>query len=151
MGCRWSTWTRPEGFVRAANIRGMNTPIRVPTIAPPAANYELAVKVPHESEMLFTAGIVGTRLDGSIAEDLDSQAEEMWKSVGEILAASGFAVEDIVSYVTYVVGGQPGTVMAARDRFFGAHRAASTLVPVPALARPEWKVEVSVVAAKTPV
>jgi len=127
----------------------MNTPVRIPTIAPPAANYELAVKVSNTSEMLFTAGIVGTRPDGSIAEGLDEQAAEMWTSVGEILTASGFAVEDIVSYATYVVGGQPGTVTAARDRFFGEHRAASTLVPVPALARPEWKVEVSVVAAKT--
>ena len=99
--------------------------------------------------MLFTAGIVGIRPDGSIADDIDGQAAEMWNSVGGILIASGFAVYDIASYVTYVVGEQPGTVMPARDRFFGSHRAASTLVRVLALARPECKVEVSVVAAKT--
>jgi enamine deaminase RidA (YjgF/YER057c/UK114 family) len=37
--------------------------------------------------------------------------------------------------------------MAARDAALDGHRAASTLVIVPALARPEWRVEVSIVAA----
>ena len=36
---------------------------------------------------------------------------------------------------------------AARDAAFAGHVAASTLVTVPALVRPEWKVEVAVVAA----
>jgi enamine deaminase RidA (YjgF/YER057c/UK114 family) len=38
-------------------------------------------------------------------------------------------------------------VMAERDRFLGGHLAASTLVTVPALARPEWRMEIAVVAA----
>ncbi len=37
--------------------------------------------------------------------------------------------------------------MGARDRALGGRRVASTLVTVPALARPEWKVEIAVVAA----
>ena len=39
-------------------------------------------------------------------------------------------------------------VMAARDASLGNHRAASTLVTVPALARPEWLMEIAVVAAR---
>ena len=38
-------------------------------------------------------------------------------------------------------------MMAARDRAMVGHVAASTLVTVPALARPEWRLEVAVVAA----
>ena len=38
--------------------------------------------------------------------------------------------------------------MAARDTFLGGRLAASTLVTVPALARPEWRVEIAVVAAR---
>ncbi|MEY4391627.1 MAG: hypothetical protein RLZZ544_336, partial [Actinomycetota bacterium] len=38
-------------------------------------------------------------------------------------------------------------VMAVRDEVMGGHRAASTLVTVPALARAEWQVEISLVAA----
>jgi len=46
-----------------------------------------------------------------------------------------------------VVGQPLAGVMAARDRVLGEHRAASTLVTVPALARPEWLMEISVIAA----
>jgi len=38
-------------------------------------------------------------------------------------------------------------VMAARDRAVGGHLVASTLITVPALVRPEWLVEIAVVAA----
>ncbi len=53
-----------------------------------------------------------------------------------------------MSVTTYVVAGEElGPVMAARDRAMAGHVAASTLVTVPALARPEWRLEVAVVAA----
>ena len=128
----------------------MNTPITPGSIAPPAASYELAMHVTAPSEMLYTSGIVGNRPDGSISDDIGEQAAEMWRSIGVILAAAGFGAADIVSYTTYAVAGHDlSRVMAARDAFLGGHRAASTLVPVPALARPEWKVEVAVVAARS--
>jgi hypothetical protein len=38
--------------------------------------------------------------------------------------------------------------MAVRDRVMAGHRAASTLVVLPALARPEWLVEIALVAAR---
>ena len=128
----------------------MNTPITPGSIAPPAASYELAMHVTTPSEMLYTSGIVGNRPDGSISDDIGEQATEMWRSIGVLLAAAGFGAHDIVSYTTYAVTGQDlSRVMAARDAFLGSHRAASTLVPVPALARPEWRVEVAVVAARS--
>ena len=127
----------------------MNQPVRSSTIAPPAALYELAMTVPASSHFLFSAGIVGTRPDGSIAADIGEQATEVWTSIGNLLSAAGYAAENVVSYTTYAVGGHDlSEVMAARDRFFGGHRAASTLVTVLALARPEWKVEVAVIAAR---
>ncbi|MGH8928112.1 MAG: RidA family protein [Acidimicrobiia bacterium] len=127
----------------------MNQPVRTSSVAPPAAAYELAMTVPAASQLLFTAGIVGTRPDGSIATDVGEQATEVWRSIGNLLTAAGYEPADVVSYTTYtVVGHDMSEVMAARDRFFGGHRAASTLVTVPALARAEWKVEVAVIAAK---
>ena len=128
----------------------MNIPITPGSIAPPAAGYELAMHVHARSELLYTSGILGNRPDGSIADDIGEQAAEMWRSVAVILAAAGFRADDIVSYTTYAVAGHDlSRVMAARDAFLGSHRAASTLVPVPALARQEWKVEVAVVAARS--
>jgi 2-iminobutanoate/2-iminopropanoate deaminase len=100
--------------------------------------------------MLHTAGIVGMRPDGSVSEDVGDQAGEVWRSIGILLEEAGFEPADVVSYTTYVLAGEALTsVVEARDRFFGEHRAASVLVTVPALAHPQWKVEVSVIAART--
>ena len=65
-----------------------------------------------------------------------------------MLAEPSMTPSDIVSVTTYVVAGEPlGPVMAARDAVLGDHRAASTLVTVPALAQPRWRMEIAVVAA----
>ena len=65
-----------------------------------------------------------------------------------MLAAADMSASDVVAVTAYVVSGEPlGPVMAARDAFLGDHRAASTLVTVPELAQPQWRMEVAVVAA----
>jgi hypothetical protein len=46
------------------------------------------------------------------------------------------------------LGEDLAVVMAARDTALAGTRAASTLVTVPALARPQWKLEITVVAAR---
>lgn len=100
---------------------------------------------------MHTSGIVATAADGSIPEDLNDQAAAIWFALREILAAAGFGMDDLVSYTTYVVDGNDlSVVMAARDAALGGHRAASTLLVVPRLARPEWRMEIAIVAAKQP-
>ena len=127
----------------------MNQPVRPKGVAPPAAAYELAVVSEAGSRLLHTAGVVGTRPDGSISSNIGEQTAEAWNTIGAILDEAGFETTDIVSYTTYaVVGEQLGPVMAARDRFLAGHTAASALVTVPALAQPQWKVEVAAVAAR---
>ena len=69
-------------------------------------------------------------------------------NIGAMLDEAGMTPSNIVSVTTYaVVGEQLGSVMQARDRFLGGHLAASTLVTVPALAQPQWRMEIAVVAA----
>lgn len=128
----------------------MNRSIRPSTVAQPAAGYELAVESSAGSRMLHTAGIVGARPDGTPHESVGEQAAEVWRTILAILDEAGFEPADIVSYTTYVVAGEDlAPVMAARDAALLPHTAASTLVTVPALARPAWKVETAVIAAKT--
>ena len=82
-------------------------------------------------------------------EGLVEQAEVVWANLGAILADAGLTTDDVVSMTTYVVQGEElGPVMAVRDRVLGGHLAASTLVAVPSLARPEWRVEIALVAAR---
>jgi 2-iminobutanoate/2-iminopropanoate deaminase len=127
----------------------MNEPINPGALARPAANYSHAVRSIGSVAMLHTSGVVPTRPDGTVPDTLAEQAEVVWSNLQAILADGGFAVSDVVSVTTFVVHGQDlGVVMAARDRAMAGHRPASTLVPVPALARPEWLMEIALVAAR---
>ena len=127
----------------------MNTPILPPTMAPPAANYVHAMLSTGATRILHTSGVVPTAPDGSTPTDLADQAEVVWQNITALLAEADMLISDVVSITTYVVVdhlASLGSVMAARDRAMGDHRAASTLVTVPALARPEWQMEIAVVA-----
>jgi 2-iminobutanoate/2-iminopropanoate deaminase len=110
--------------------------------------YGHAVLTSAGSRLLHTSGVVATTTSGDVPDALADQAEEVWSNIAAILETAGMATHDIVSITTYVVQGNDlSTVMAARDRFMGGHLAASTLVIVPALARPQWRMEIAVVAA----
>lgn len=127
----------------------MNRQIAPASIAPPAANYAHAVLVDAPSRWLHTSGVVPTAADGSVPASIAEQAEIVWDNLLAILTEAGMDVADVVSVTTYVVAGEElGAVMQARDRAFGGHLAASTLVTVPELARPEWKMEIALVAAR---
>ena len=126
----------------------MNRQIAPVDLAPPAANYAHAVVSIGSARMLHTSGAVATRSDGSVPDDLAEQAQVIWASLLAMVEEAEMEVADIVSITTYVVvGNDLSVVMAARDRVMGEHRAASTLVPVPALAQPKWKMEIAIVAA----
>lgn len=122
-------------------------------MAPPAANYAHAVLAEKSDRMIFTSGVVPTMPDGTVPPTLEGQARVVWANLLGILRAGNMGVTNVVSLTTYVVASETlrddlAAVMAVRDEVMGSHRAASTLVTVPALARPEWKMEISLVAAQ---
>ena len=118
-------------------------------IAPPAARYAHAIATSGAERWLHTSGVVPTRPDGSVADDVGEQARTVWHNISAMLADARMEPSDIVSVTTYVVPGQDlASVMAERDLFLDGHLAASTLVVVPELAQPAWKVEIAVVAAR---
>jgi 2-iminobutanoate/2-iminopropanoate deaminase len=126
----------------------VSRPILPTQIAPPAANYAHAMLTEGAGRWLHTSGVVPTAADGSVPESLSDQATVVWANITAMLTAAQMSPADIVSVTTYVVVGESLTeVMSARDLVLGQHRAASTLVTVPALARPEWRLEIAVVAA----
>ena len=127
----------------------MNTPINPPSMAAPAAKYSHGVLSEGSQRMLHSSGVVPTNALGEVSLDLGEQARQVWSNLTAILAEGQMSVTDIVSVTTYVVAGNDLTVvMAARDVALRGHLAASTLVTVPLLARPEWMLEISIVAAR---
>lgn len=125
----------------------MNHVIAPPTMTAPAASYAHAVLSVAPARLLHTSGVVPVRADGTVPDKLADQAAAVWENLRTLLHAGGFDVADVVSVTTYVVSGNDlSVVMKARDEALGGHLAASTLVVVPELARPEWRMEISLVA-----
>ena len=84
-------------------------------------------------------------------ESVEDQAEVVWANLMAILDEAHMVPSDIVSITTYVVVEHLPSlpwIMQARDRALGGRRVASTLVTVPALANPAWKLEIALVAAR---
>lgn len=127
----------------------VNFEIRPPDLAPPAAKYAHAVLSRGSERLLHTSGLVPTRSDGTVPDTLEDQVAVVWQNLSAIVRAADLALTDLVSITTYVVVGEPlAPVMAARDAALQGHLVASTLVTVPALAQPAWKVEIAAVAAR---
>lgn len=127
---------------------GPNRRVDPAELAPPAAKYAHAVVTDAGARWLHTSGVVPTRSDGTVPDEIAAQAEVVWDNIAAMLAEADMGYEDIVSVTTYAVpGADLAAIMAERDRRLGDHRAASTLVIVAELVRPEWRLEVAVVAA----
>lgn len=126
----------------------MKKEIRPDNIAAPAANYAHAILTTKESQWLHTSGVVPIAQDGSTPADFDTQLKVIWQNIRAMLETAAMKPSDIVSFTTYVVPDQDlQMLMKHRDFALDHHKAASTLVIVASLAKPEWLVEISVVAA----
>ena len=129
----------------------MNSEIAPASIAPPAANYAHAVLTEHASAWLHTSGVVPVAPDRSVPESVEDQATVVWDNLLAILREAGMGPADVVSITTYVVAEHIPSlpwIMQARDKALGGRRVASTLVTVPALANPAWKMEIALIAAR---
>lgn len=125
----------------------MNRLVSPSDLAPPAANYVHAIVSVNPSRMLHTSGVVPVGPGGIVPDNITEQAATVWANLQAILTDAKMAVDDIVLVTTYVVVGEDlRPVMQARDSALGDHRAASTLVTVPELAQPAWRIEVAIIA-----
>ena len=129
----------------------MHSEIAPATVAPPAANYAHAILTERAGTWLHTSGVVPIAPDRSVPESIQDQAEQVWANLLAMLAEADMGVQDVVSVTTYVVAEHIPSlpwIMQARDKALGGRRVASTLVTVPALANPAWKMEIALIAAR---
>ncbi len=101
--------------------------------------------------LIYLAGQVANRPDGSVAGvgDLGQQAQQVYDNIGHILEAAGATPGSAVKETTWVLDinawREHGTPV--RRAFYAGDYPASTLVEIPGLARPEFLVEIEVIAA----
>ena len=99
--------------------------------------------------LVFIAGQIGLRADGSIPESPRKQIDVAFKRLEAILKHLNLDFTDIVELVSYHVdiGSQLADFRAVKEQYIRADFPAWTILGVAALARPELIVEIKVVAA----
>lgn len=118
------------------------------SIKPPFARYSHGVEVPAGKRLVLCSGQLGIGPDDSVPEDAEVQAELCFGNVAAILGEAGLGLADVVrinAFVTDRAFMRP--YMNVRDRLFSDPAPASTLMIVSGFTRPEFKVEVEVIAA----
>jgi enamine deaminase RidA (YjgF/YER057c/UK114 family) len=108
--------------------------------AKPFSHYCHVVKAGNQ---IWVSGTVGIAADGSIPDGVVEQFEIAIANMDACLKAVGAGAEHVVKVVVYLTDvDDRGKINPVRQRYFGAHRPASTLVEVSALVAPELKVEI---------
>ena len=119
---------------------------RVAGQAEPISHYTDAVRA---GDLLFVSGIVPVDGDGRLVggDDVVEQARQVFRNLGDILAAAGAGFDDVVKVTLFLteIDERP-LINPVRQEVFGETRPASTLVEVSRLAVPGARLEVEAVA-----
>ncbi len=120
---------------------------RVAGQAEPLSHYTDAVRA---GNLLFVSGCVPIDGEGRLVggDDVVRQAEQVFRNIGEVLAAAGASPGEVVKVTVFLTHiDECARINPVRQRFFGDARPASTLVEVSRLAVPGARIEVEAVAA----
>jgi len=118
--------------------------LMVPGQMPPVSHYCHVVRA---GKLIWVSGAIGVAADGSVPEDVGLQAELALASIDACLTAAGAGAMHVVKINVYLTDvNDRAKINPARQRYFGEHRPASTLVGVTALVLPGAKVEIEVTA-----
>ena len=99
--------------------------------------------------LVFIAGQVGIRPDGTVPESAAEQIRLAFERLGAILRHHGLGFEDLVELVSYHVriDEQLTTFREIKDEFVTQDFPAWTILGVASLARPNLLIEIKAVAA----
>jgi 2-iminobutanoate/2-iminopropanoate deaminase len=111
--------------------------------------YSDAVETGSNLRWLLTSGTPGLETNGELPSDIAGQTELAWKHILRMLEQAGMTLADVVKVTQYLTRAEDiPTYAKARTRFLGDARPASMLLVIPQLVRPEFLVEVEVIAAR---
>jgi len=117
-------------------------------IRPPFARYSHGVEIPPGKRLVLCSGQLGIAADETVPDDTAAQAELCFSNIEAILAEAGLGLKDVLRINAFVTDrAHLAAYMAVRDRLFADPAPASTLMIVSGFARPEFKVEIEVIAA----
>jgi 2-iminobutanoate/2-iminopropanoate deaminase len=98
-------------------------------------------------DWIWLSGMVGMTAEGHIPEDTVEQFEIAMRSIDTCLSQAGGRPDQVVKVQIFMTDiTERARINPVRQRYFGEHRPASTLVEVSALVDPRMKVEIEAVA-----
>ncbi|HEY1529473.1 MAG TPA: RidA family protein [Galbitalea sp.] len=112
--------------------------------------YADAVRIPAGYDQIVLSGTPGLSLDGTLANGIEAQAEQAWHNIEAILAASGAELSDIVSVRQWLRDESDIAGYVSIRKRYVKHSPTFMLGVGVGLVRPEFLVEVEVVAAVPP-
>ena len=116
----------------------------VPGELEPVSHYCHVVKA---GDFIYLSGMVGMKADGTIPPDTVNQFEIALKSIDTCLRQAGGRADQVVKVLVFMTDvTERASINPIRQRYFGEHKPASTLVEVKALVDPRMKVEIEAVA-----
>src|ERR1700759_1584321 len=111
--------------------------------------YSDAIETEPNLRWLLTAGTPGLSTTGDLPNDITAQADLAWEHVIGVLERAGMTVADVVKVTQYLTRAEDIPAYAkVRTRFLGQASPASMLLVVSQLVRPEFLIEVEIIAAK---
>jgi 2-iminobutanoate/2-iminopropanoate deaminase len=120
-------------------------------VANQIGKYSDAVEVSSNLRWLFTSGTPGLSVGGYLPPDIIGQSEIVWGHILKMLQNADMVITDVVKVTQYLTRSEDIAAYATvRTRFVGDARPASMLLVIPQLVRPEFLIEVEVIAAKSP-
>ena len=117
-------------------------------IRPPFARYSYGVEIPPGSRILVCSGQLGITAQDHIPATVEEQTHLCFCNIKAVLEEAGFTFSNVVRINAFVVGREHlKGYMGVRDLYIADPPPASTLMIVSGFARPEFLVEVEVIAA----
>jgi 2-iminobutanoate/2-iminopropanoate deaminase len=111
--------------------------------------YSDAVEVQPNQRWLYTAGTPGLAPDGSLPDGIVEQSKQAWSNVLALLDKAGMSILDIVKVTTTLTSeAYIRDYAKVRADFLHGYGPAFMLQIMPALVRPEFLVEIEIIAAK---
>jgi enamine deaminase RidA (YjgF/YER057c/UK114 family) len=110
--------------------------------------YSDGVQVSGPARWLITSGTPGLDADGRLPDDFAVEAENAWSNILAILEDAGFTIDDLVKVSATLVRAEDiPTYRAIRERVLGEARPALMLSVVDQTVRPDFRIEIEVIAA----
>jgi 2-iminobutanoate/2-iminopropanoate deaminase len=117
-------------------------------IRPPFARYSYGVEIPPGSRVLVCSGQLGVAPDDQVPTTIEEQSQLCFRNIEAVLKAAGFSFADVVRINAFVTSRDHlKGYMSVRDLYISDPPPASTLMIVSGFSRPEFLVEVEVIAA----